>query len=30
LKTIVNHYYELYYVIHGKEEQRFTLFGKKF
>jgi len=24
-KTIVNHYYELYYVIHGKEERRFTL-----
>ena len=28
-KTIVNHYYELYYVIHGKEDKRFTLFGKK-
>ena len=28
-KTIVNHYYELYYVIHGKEDQRFTLFRKK-
>lgn len=23
--TIVNHYYELYYVIHGVEEQRFTI-----
>ncbi|MDO9305690.1 MAG: NAD-binding protein [Sulfuricurvum sp.] len=28
-KTIVNHYYELYYVIHGKEEKRFTLPWKK-
>lgn len=24
-RTIVNHYYELYYVIHGKEAQRFML-----
>lgn len=24
-KTIVNHYYELYYVVHGTEAQRFTL-----
>lgn len=24
-KTIVNHYYELYYVIHGKEENRLIL-----
>jgi len=28
-KTIVNHYYELYYVIHGKEEKRFSLPWKK-
>ncbi len=29
-KTIVNHYYELYYVIHGKEEKRLTLPWKRF
>ena len=28
-KTIINHYYELYYVLHGKEERRFTLPWKK-
>ena len=29
LKTIVNHYYELYYVIHGKEEKRLILPWKR-
>lgn len=24
-RTIINHYYELYYVVHGTEAQRFTL-----
>jgi len=28
-KTIVNHYYELYYVIHDKEEKRFNLPWKR-